>query len=177
MALTRKNNQPRENITADNYDIGKSGRMNNSERDKKMKDALGLFIRGYSMQSISEMENIQVGIKTLNRWSKEHNWDEQKQLQNISPAEIKAMILKNVAAIKQGKAMPYKPDDVSKLAAAWERMDDNKKKAVYSMESFDQFMDWFMDKCAKSKVKDRTRDLELLKTVRALQDEYIATLL
>ncbi len=177
MAATKKKPQPKEKITADNYDA-KAGRMSNTERDKKQKDALGLFIRGYSLQSISEMENIKVGVPTLSRWAKDHNWEEQKQLQNISPAEIKAMILKNVAAIKQGKEMPYKPDDISKLAAAWERMDDNKKKAVYSMESFDQFMDWFMDKCAKTRViKKREANLELLKVVRELQDEYIATLL
>lgn len=164
-------------ITSDNYDLSKPGRMSNADRDKKQKDALGLFVRGYSLQSISEMENIKVGVPTLSRWAKDHNWEEQKELQNISPSEIKAMILKNVAAIKLGKEMPYKPDDISKLAAAWERMDDSKKRAVYSMESFDQFMDWFMDKCARSKAKKRETDLELLKIVRTLQDEYIATLL
>ncbi len=155
----------------------KPGRMNNAERDKKQRDALGLFIRGYSFQSISQMENIKVGVATLKAWAKDHNWEEQKQLHNISPAEIKAMILKNVAAIKQGKEMPYKPDDISKLASAWERMDDNKKKAVYSMESFDQFIDYCIDKAAKMKGEKRDNFLELIKDIRTEQEEYIFTLL
>jgi hypothetical protein len=123
------------------------------------------------------MPNINVGVPTLKSWSKEDNWEEHKQLHNISPSEIKAMILTNVAAIKQGKAMPYKPDDISKLAAAWERMDDSKKRAVYSMESFDQFIDWAIDKAAKMKGEKRDDFLETVKIIRAQQEEYIYTLL
>lgn len=155
----------------------KAGRLANVERDKKMADALGLYVRGYSLQTISEMETIQIGVKTLNSWRKKGNWDEEKQLQNISPNEIKAMIRSNIAAIKSGKSMPYKPDDISKLAAAWEKMDDIKKKAVYSMEAFDSFIDWFMDVIAKSKGKKRERNLEYIKIIRVLQTEYIDTLI
>lgn len=156
----------------------KKGRMSNIEKDKKMADALGMYIRGYSLQSISEMETILVGVKTLAKWAKDECWDEQKELQNISPNEIRAMILKNVAAIKSGKAMPYKPDDISKLAAAWDKMDDAKKKAVYTMEAFDAFIDFLLDKTARHKSgKKREKALETLKEVRELQDEYMQTLL
>lgn len=155
----------------------RNGRMNNSERDKKMQDALGLYIRGYSLQSISEIETIRVGVKTLNAWRKAKNWDEEKQLANISPNEIKAMIRSNIAAIKSGKQMPYKPDDISKLAAAWEKMDDIKKKAVYSMEAFDSLTDWYLDLIAKSKGEKRKNNLENLKTIRLIQSAYIETLI
>lgn len=155
----------------------KSGRLANTDRDKKINDALGLFIRGYSLQSISEMETIRIGVKTLNAWRVKGNWDEEKQLQNISPQEIKKMIRSNIAAIKSGKAMPYKPDDISKLASAWDRMDDLKKKAVYSMEAFDAFIDWFMDVIAKSKADKREKYLDYLKVIRLLQTEYIDTLI
>ncbi|WP_286768180.1 MULTISPECIES: terminase gpP N-terminus-related DNA-binding protein [Sphingobacterium] len=155
----------------------KKGRMNNTQRDRKMADARGMYLRGYSLQSISEMETIQVGVKTLAKWAKDECWEEEKQLQNISPNEIKAMILKNVAAIKSGKAMPFKPDDISKLAAAWEKMDDAKKRAVFTMEAFDGFIDFMLDRTAKSKAKKRERSLEILKEIRELQDEYLNTLL
>ena len=166
-----------EAIKKTDKEVLKTGRLANVDRDKKINDALGLFVRGYSLQSISEMETIRIGIKTLNAWRIKGNWDEEKQLQNISPNEIKAMIRSNIAAIKSGKAMPYKPDDISKLAAAWERMDDIKKKAVYSMESFDAFIDWFMDVIAKSKAEKREKNLEYLKVIRILQTEYIDTLI
>jgi hypothetical protein len=166
-----------ETIQQTDNGILKSGRLTNVDRDKKISDALGLYVRGYSLQSISEMETIRVGVKTLNAWRIKGNWDEEKQLQNVSPKEIKAMIRSNIAAIKLGKPMPYKPDDISKLAAAWERMDDIKKKAVYSMEAFDAFIDWFMDVIAKSKADKREKNLEYLKIIRLLQTEYIDTLI
>lgn len=157
--------------------IQKKGRMANSDRDKKIKDAEGLFIRGYSLQSISEMENIKVGVATLKQWKKSYDWDEKKQLENISPTEIKSMIRSNIAAIKSGKQMPYKPDDISKLAAAWDKMDDNRKKAVYSMEAFDAFADWFMDITAKSKGEKREANLDLMKRIRTLQNQYIDSII
>ncbi|UDQ55004.1 hypothetical protein LJF28_04880 [Chryseobacterium indologenes] len=163
--------------TVDTEEVKQQGRMRNAERDKKQKDALGLYVRGYSLQSISEMETIKVGVKTLTDWKKRYNWDEEKQLQNISPNEIKAMIRSNIASIKSGKQMPYKPDDISKLASAWDKMDDNQKKAVYSMEAFDAFIDWFTDITAKSKGQKREDNLSLLKTIRILQDNYIETLI
>ena len=116
-----------ETDTVDTEEVKQQGRMKNAERDKKQKDALGLYIRGWSLQSISEMETIKVGLKTLTNWKKRYNWEEEKKLQNISPNEIKAMIRSNIAAIKSGKQMPYKPDDISKMAKAWESMDDNRK--------------------------------------------------
>lgn len=163
--------------TCDTEEIKAQGRMRNAERDKKQKDALGLYVRGYSLQSISEMETIRVGVKTLNSWKKTYNWDEEKQLQNISPNEIKGMIRSNIAAIKSGKQMPYRPDDISKLASAWDKMDDAKKKAVYSMETFDNFIDWMQDVVAKSKTAKREKNLQLLKEIRMLQESYIETLI
>lgn len=163
--------------TADTEEAKQQGRMRNAERDKKMKDALGLYIRGYTLQSISEMETIKVGVKTLTDWKKKYNWDEEKQLHNISPNEIKSMIRANIASIKSGKQMPYKPDDISKLASSWEKMDDIKKKAVYSMEAFDALIDYFTDITAKSTGKKRENNLFLLKEIRTIQENYIETLI
>lgn len=42
--------------TADTEEIKQQGRMTNAERDRKIKDAEALYIRGYSLQSISELE-------------------------------------------------------------------------------------------------------------------------
>jgi len=163
--------------TVDSEEVKQQGRMRNAERDQKIKDAEALYIRGFSLQSISEFETIKVGVKTLTDWKKRYNWDEKKQLENISPNEIKAMIRSNIAAIKSGKQMTYKPDDISKLASAWDKMDDNRKKAVYSMEAFDGFIDWFTDTVAKSSGNKREANLQLLKTIRNLQDTYIETLI
>jgi len=163
--------------TADTQEVKQQGRMNNAEKDRKQKDAMGLYIRGFSLQSISEFETIKVSVKTLTDWKKRYNWDEEKQLQNISPSEIKAMIRSNIAAIKSGKQMPYSPDGISKLAKAWGEMDDNKKKAVYYMEAYDAIIDYQTDITAKSTEKKRENNLRLLKEMRIIQESYIETLI
>ncbi len=153
------------------------GRLSNQERDRIKQDALALYVRGYSLQSISALDNILISVTTLRKWSKHEDWAEQKRLQNISPSEIKAMILKNIAAIKSGKTMPFRPDDISKLAAAWEKMDDARKRAVYSMEAFGGFADWMLDRATKTKGEKRKAFIDNLQLFRSLQDEYLNTLL
>lgn len=157
--------------------MAKRGRMSNEERDRLKSDALALYVRGYSIQSISKMEAINITVDTLRAWKKEGDWEEQKKLQNISPSEIKDMILKNIAAIKSGKAMPYTPDAISKLAKAWEKMDDVKKRAIYTMEAFDGFAGWMLDKATQTKGEKRENFINKLKAFRVLQDEYLNTLL
>jgi len=166
----------KEAETADTEELKNQGRMHNAERDRKIKEAEGLYIRGFSLQSISEFETIRVSLRTLAIWKKRHAWDEKKRLENTSPNEIRAMIRTNVAAIKSGKQMPYKPDDISKLAAALEKMDDVKRKAVYFIDAFDSFIDWFTGIVAKSDGKKREDSLHLLKQIRLLQENYIDTL-
>lgn len=162
--------------TADTEEVSRQGRMSNAERDRKIKDAEALYVRGFSLQAISEFETINIRVKTLRDWEKRYNWAEKKQLQNISPSEIKAMIRSNIAAVKLGKQMPYKPDDIAKMAKAWNDIDDERKKAVYSMEAFDAFIDWFTDIVAGSKGEKREDNLNLLKKIRSLQENYIDTL-
>lgn len=152
-------------------------RLTNIERDRIKNDALSLYIRGYTYQSIAEMPNIKVGARSIREWAKAENWEEQKRLQNISPQEIKDMILKNVAAIKSGKAMPYKPDDIAKLASAWEKMDDSRKRAVYTMEAFMGFADWMLAQATKAKGPKREQWVDQLKVIRELQNEYLETFL
>lgn len=172
--MTRK--KIKEIDTADTEELKNQGRMTNAERDRKIKEAEGLYIRGFSLQSISEFETIGIRVKTLQDWKKRYDWDTKKQLHNISPSEIKAMIRSNIAAIKLGKQMPYKPDDIAKMAKAWKEIDDERKKAVYSMEAFDGFVDWLTDLVAQSKGKKREDYFQLLKEIRLLQDNYIDSL-
>lgn len=172
--MTRK--KIKEIDTADTEEMKNQGRMTNAERDRKIKEAEGLYIRGFSLQSISEFETIGIRVKTLRDWEKRYDWASKKQLYNISPSEIKAMIRSNIAAIKLGKQMPYKPDDIAKMAKAWKEIDDERKKAVYSMEAFDGFVDWLTDMVAQSKDKKREDYFQLLKEIRLLQDNYIDSL-
>lgn len=80
-------------------------------------------------------------------------------------------------AIEKGEPLPYKADDVSKVVAAFDRITDSKKIAVYSMESIDGFSSYMLEKAGKNIGKKRDALLDLIKEIRPHFDEYITELL
>lgn len=151
------------------------GRMTSVDRDYKKSQGKDLFVKGFSITNISGI--IGVGIKTVSGWRDLHNWEGEKELNNIRPSEIKKMILQYVLDIKDGKKPQYKADDLSKISAAFDRLNDSRKKAVYTMESFDDFSQFMMVKAGKSAGKKREDTLELLQNIRLFFDQYVTELL
>lgn len=149
--------------------------MTSVQRDYLISQGGDLYAKGFTPQSISDL--LKVGIKTIYKWRDENNWEHLKELNNIRPSEIKKMILEYVVAIKDGKTPPYKADDLSKIAAAFDRLNDARKKAVYTMESLDDFSSYMITNAGKAKGKKREELLELLKEVRVHFDAYITELL
>lgn len=155
--------------------IKNKGRMNASERDYKQSQGKDLFVKGFSIQSISEITG--VGVKTLGTWRDEKEWEKEKELNNIRPSEIKKLILQYVLDIKEGNRPSYKADDLSKIAAAFDRLNDSRKTAVYTMESFDGFSQFMMVAAGNSTGKNREALLDQLKNIRILFDKYVNELL
>jgi len=152
-----------------------AGRLTNSERDYLMSQGGELYAKGFSIQSIHEL--LKVGLKTLYKWKDEDEWEKKKELNLIRPSEIKNMILQYVVALKNGESLPYKADDLSKIAAAFDRLDDNRKKAVYTMEAFGEFSTFLIQKAGKSKGKRRDEILKQVKEIRVEFDNYVTELL
>lgn len=151
------------------------GRMTSVERDYLMAQGGDLYAKGFSVQNISEL--LKVGLKTVYKWREENDWEKLKELNNIRPSEIKKMILEYVVAIKNGETPPYKADDLSKISAAFDRLNDSRKKAVYTMETFDDFCSEMMTIAGRSKGKKRDQNLKLLKDIRVYFDRYVGKLL
>lgn len=151
------------------------GRMTAVERDYKKSQGKDLYIKGFSITNISEI--IGVGIKTLSGWRDLHNWEGEKELNNIRPSEIKKLILQYVLDIKDGKKPQHKADDLAKIAAAFDRLNDSRKKAVYTMESMDGFSQFMMVMAGTNTGKKRDEILELLQTIRVYFDKYVTELL
>ncbi len=151
------------------------GRMTNTERDYLISKGGDLYALGVSPTNISEL--LKVGLKTIYKWRDEHNWEKLKELNNIRPSEIKKMILEYVVALKNGEKPAYKADDLSKISAAFDRLNDSRKQAVYTMESFDNFSKFLMESAAKEKGKKREEIIDVLKNTRIYFDKYIALLL
>ena len=153
----------------------KGGRMTSIERDYKKSQAKDLFVKNFSITNISEI--IGVGVKTLGNWREEGQWDKEKELNNIRPSEIKRLILEYVRDIKNGETPVYKADDLSKISAAFDRLNDSRKKAVYTMESFDAFCQFMMVIAGNAVGKKRDEYIELIKAIRPFFDKYVSELL
>jgi len=153
----------------------KGGRMTSAERDYKKSQGKDLFVKGFSINNISEI--IGVGIKTLGVWREEAQWDKEKELNNIRPSEIKRLILEYVRDIKNGDTPLYKADDLSKISAAFDRLNDSRKKAVYTMESFDDFSQHMMVMAGNATGKKRDEIIETLQGIRVYFDKYVSELL
>ncbi|SCY94603.1 hypothetical protein SAMN02927903_03039 [Flavobacterium caeni] len=149
--------------------------MTASERDYKQSQGKDLFVKGFSLPSISEITG--VGIKTLGAWRDDGQWEKERELNNIRPSEIKKLILQYVIDIKEGRRPMHKADDLSKIAAAFDRLNDSRKRAVYTMESLDGFSQFMMVLAGNSTGKKREDLLELLKNSRMYFDKYVNELL
>jgi hypothetical protein len=153
----------------------KGGRMTSAQRDYKKSQGKDLFVKGFTLTNISEI--IGVGIKTLSGWRDEFDWEKEKELNNIRPSEIKRLILQYVSDIKNGIAPMHKADDLSKIAAAFDRISDSRKKAVYTMESIDGFCQFMVVAAGQNTGKKREEFIELIKAVRPHFDKYVNELL
>lgn len=149
--------------------------MTAAEADYKKSQGRELFVKGFAVANISEI--IGVGEKTLGKWRKENAWDDEKDIASLKPSNIRKLTLKMALAIQNGEPLPYKADDISKVVAAFDRITDSKKIAVYTMESIDGFSSYMLEKAAQNGGKKREDLIAILQTVRPHFDEYISKLL
>ena len=150
-------------------------RLKAADADYKKSQGKELFVKGFTITNISEI--IGIGVKTLGKWRDEDKWDEEKELASLKPSNIRKLTLKMALAIDKGQPLPYKADDVSKVVAAFDRITDSKKIAVYTMESIDGFSSFMLEKAGKNTGKKREELLNKLKEMRPFFDEYITELL
>jgi hypothetical protein len=147
------------------------GRMTAAQSDYKKLQAKDLFVKGFSLTNISEI--LGVGVKTLSSWRELHYWENEKELFAIRPSEIKKLILQYVIDIKEGRQPKHKADDLAKISAAWDRMDDDRKKAVHTMESFDGFSQFMVVQAGNNVAQRREELLLLLQRIRIYFDKYV----
>ena len=149
----------------------KVGRMTAAQSDYKKSQAKDLFVKGFAITNISEI--LGVGIKTISNWRELQQWENERELHAIRPTEIKKLILQYVLDIRDGKKPQHKADDLAKISSAFDRMDDDRKKAVYTMESFDGFSQFMVVQAGNNIGKKRDEILELLQSIRVHFDRYI----
>lgn len=149
--------------------------MTKEKRIEKQSQGRQLYASGFSLIDIANI--IGVTQKTLRSWADKDKWEEERELASLKPSTMKRLTLKCALAIQNGEPLPYKADDISKIVAAFDRVTDSRKKAVYSMESIDQFTNFMLAKAGKQKPAEQKKTLELIKNVRPYFDQYITQLL
>lgn len=149
-------------------------RLKSEVRDQKKREAGNLYVNGFSLTNISKI--VKIGVKTLGTWRIEDNWEEEKELNTIKPSAIRKLTLKQALAISKGEELPYKTNDIINTVAAFDRITDSKKRAVYFMESMDILAHFMLEKAALSKPKKRDEVLGVLKNLRPYADELKAKL-
>lgn len=150
-------------------------RLTAAESDYKKSQAKELFVKGFNVTNIAEI--IGISAKTLGKWREADRWDEEKEISALKPSNIRRLTLKMALAIEKGEDLPYKADDISKVVAAFDRITDTKKIAVYTMESIDGFSSYILQRAAKNTGKKREEILAMIKTIRPFFDDYITELL
>lgn len=150
-------------------------RLTAVESDYKKSQAKELFIKNFSISNISEM--VCVGLKTIAKWRDENDWQQEKDLNSLTPSSIRNLTLRCALAIEKGEPLPYKADDISKIVAAFDKVTDKKKVAVYTMQSFNSFSSYMLELAGKETGKKRTELLEFIQSIRPHLDAYTSQLL
>ena len=150
-------------------------RLTAQVKERKQSEGRQLYVAGFSLTNISGI--IGIGTKTLGGWRTEDNWDEEKELSSITPSAIRKLTLKQALAISNGQPLPYKTNDIINTVAAFDRITDSKKIAVYSMESIDNFSKFMLEKAAVSKPKKREEIIEITKNIRPFFNQFITKLI
>jgi predicted transcriptional regulator len=138
-------------------------RLTKAQINKKKSEGKRLYTKGFELEQIADI--LDLTIDTVKKYADKGDWEHSRQLNNMSPDELRHMILECMADIKEGKQPRYSPDQISKLAASFEKLSDSRKRLYNESSALMNFMDWCMIK-----------DLEKAKEISILSDLYIEEL-
>tara|TARA_R110002050_G_scaffold295237_1_gene453859 strand:- start:18305 stop:18793 length:489 start_codon:yes stop_codon:yes gene_type:complete len=149
--------------------MSRTGRLKKSEADRKKRQGQRMFINGISKDEIAEI--LEVHIETINRWYRDYNWQADKDLHSISIGELKREVLQTYSDIKEGKQPKVSADQLSKLAATFEKFSDKKKALAYMYENFEQLSDAIIkDALSERTKKAKEEKLGTAKYIREMMD-------
>lgn len=150
-------------------------RLSNKKRDEKKAHGKSLYIKGMSLQSISDI--IEISLTSLKNWRKEGDWDDAKKANNISIRELKNEILETFRALKEGEKPRMTADQVSKIASAFDKISDNKKQLAYMIEAFEMLSEELANEVQVGNKDERDFKLASFKHVHTVMDKLTSELI
>ena len=150
------------------------GRLTKKESDTKKRQGKRMFINGFSKDEIADI--LEVHIETIKRWHKQDEWEKEKDVHSLSISELKRETLQTFADMKAGITPKLSPDQLSKLAATFDKLSDKKKALAYMYENYELLSDALLKDALseRSKVKKESK-LETAKYVREIREELTST--
>lgn len=146
------------------------GRLTKKESDQKKRQGKRMFINGFSVDEIASI--LEVHIETIKRWKKQYDWQKEKDVHSLSISELKRETLQTFADMKEGKTPKLSPDQLSKLAATFDKLSDKKKALAYMYENFELLSDALLkDALSERKKADKEKKLEMAKYVREMMED------
>lgn len=137
-----------------------------------MAEGKALFIRGLSLQSISDI--IQISVVALRTWRDEGEWEEAKKRHQISVGEMRQEILNTYNAIKNGETPKISADDISKLASAFEKLSDRQKNLGYMYDNYEVLTEHLAREVIQAKnKKDKEQAHLVYKACRKAMDQVL----
>lgn len=150
------------------------GRLTKQQSDAKKRQGLRMYINGFSKQEIAEI--LEVHLETVKRWANQFNWEDEKGVHSISIVELKKEVLQTFADMKGGKTPKLSADQLSKLAATFDKLSDSKKALSYMYENFEALSDAILkDALSERSKKKKEHKLETAKYVRSVMDSLTST--
>ncbi|MBY0244946.1 MAG: hypothetical protein K2Q03_05775, partial [Sphingobacteriaceae bacterium] len=147
-------------------------RLGEQDKIKKQAQAREMYTRDFSITFISEV----VGVKpeTIRTWAKVGEWEDLKRANAITPSHIQNMILQCAEEIKEGRTPKISPDQLAKLASAYEKLSDKRKHLGYMIDAFSELRNHLLRKAQEASQKtDKQKMLSLAQEMSPLTDEII----
>ena len=150
-------------------------RFTKKDKDDLVQRAEKMFLDGFDHNTIADL--IGVTVSTVEKWSRDGDFETKRKRRLISLSEIRNTILETFAELKDGKEPKIKPDDISKIAKAFETFSDKKKVLAYMYEAFERLEQDTIMMIQKSKLKkDKQEWFDFLQKQRTIMDITIANL-
>lgn len=147
-------------------------RFTKSEKDRKIKHAKDLYIKGFDIDVIADM--LGISVNTLRAWAAGNDFDTIRRAASVSISEIRNEILLTYEKMKNGEQPAMSPDQISKLTASLEKLSPTQKSLSWIIEAFNMLTDEYLSEIQKTtNIKKRESLLTHLKQLRLNMDIVI----
>lgn len=150
----------------------RKGRLTKEQSEKKRLDGKRMFINGLSYTEISKI--LEVHIDTVKKYALADHWEDAKKMHQVSIGEMKAEVLNTFHSLKNGEKPKLSADQITKVVAAFEKLNDRKKNVAYAVENFELLTNALIQKATKSSSKKQKEErIHILKYVSEVMQQLV----